>query len=47
MSRKTIKSNMPLIDLKDMQHYGGMNCRLKDAARESRKSKTRIEWLQR
>jgi hypothetical protein len=34
------------LDLKGMQHYGGMNCRLTDAARESRKSKAGIEWLQ-
>jgi hypothetical protein len=47
MSRKTRKSNMPLLDLKGMKHYGEMNCRLIDAARESRKSKAGIEWLQR
>jgi hypothetical protein len=47
MSRKIRKSNMWLLDLKGMQHCGGMNYRLIDAARESRKSKARIEWLQR
>jgi hypothetical protein len=46
MSRKTRRSNMPLLDLKGMQHYGGMNCRLTDTARERRKSKAGIEWLQ-
>jgi hypothetical protein len=46
MSRKTRNSNMSLLDLKGMQHYGGMKCRLIDAARESRKSKAGIEWLQ-
>jgi hypothetical protein len=34
-------------DLKGMQHYGGMNCRLTDATKESRKSRVGIEWLQR
>jgi hypothetical protein len=28
MSRKKRMSNMLLLDLKDMQHCGGMNCRL-------------------
>jgi hypothetical protein len=46
MSRKTRKSNMSLLDLKGMQHYGGMNCRLTDVARASRKSRAGIEWLQ-
>jgi hypothetical protein len=47
MSRKIIKSNMSSVDLKGMQHCGGMNCRLTDAAKARRKSKARIEWLQR
>jgi hypothetical protein len=47
MSRKTRKSNMPLLDLKGMQNYGGMNCRLIDAARASKKSRAGMEWLQR
>jgi hypothetical protein len=34
-------------DLKDMQHYGGMNCRLTDVVKASKKSKSGIEWLQR
>jgi hypothetical protein len=46
MSRKIRKSSMPLLDLKGMQHCGGMNCRLTNAARASRKSKVGIEWLQ-
>jgi hypothetical protein len=46
MSRKTRKSNMSLLDLKGMQHCGGMNCRLIDVARVSKKSKAGIEWLQ-
>jgi hypothetical protein len=46
MSRKIRNSNMSLLDLKVMQHYGGMNCRLIDAARASRKSKDGIERLQ-
>jgi hypothetical protein len=46
MSRKIRKSNMSLLDLKGMQHYGGMNYRLTDATKESRKSKVGIEWLQ-
>jgi hypothetical protein len=46
MSRKTRKSNMLLPDLKGMQHYGGMSCRLTDAARDKKKIKTGIEWLQ-
>jgi hypothetical protein len=37
MSRKIRNSNMLLLDLKGMQHYGGMNCRLKDVARARRK----------
>jgi hypothetical protein len=45
--RKKRKSNMLLLDLKGMQHYGGMNCRLTNAAKASRKSRVRIEWLQR
>jgi hypothetical protein len=32
-------------DLKGMQHYGGMNCRLTDVAKASIKSKVGIEWL--
>jgi hypothetical protein len=40
MSRKTRKSNMLSLDLKDMQHYGGMNCRLTDTARASKKIKS-------
>jgi hypothetical protein len=47
MLRKTRKSNMPLLDLKGMQHYGGMNYMLTDAAKTSIKSKVGIEWLQR
>jgi hypothetical protein len=47
MSRKTRRSNMLSQDLKDMQHYGGMNCRLTDVAKESKKSKVGIEWLRR
>jgi hypothetical protein len=47
ISRKIRKSNMLLPDLKGMQHCGGMNYRLTDVARVSRKSKARIEWLQR
>jgi hypothetical protein len=47
MSRKIRKSNMLSLDLKDMQHCGGMNYRLKDAARTRRKSKVGIKWLQR
>jgi hypothetical protein len=46
MSRKIRKANMSLLDLKGMQHYGGMNYRLIDVVRESRKSKDGIEWLQ-
>jgi hypothetical protein len=46
MSRKIRKSNMSLLDLKGMHHCGGMNCRLTNAARASRKSKAGIEWLQ-
>jgi hypothetical protein len=46
MSRKTRKSNMSLLDLKGMQHCGGMNCRLIDVARARKKSKYGIEWLQ-
>jgi hypothetical protein len=38
---------MPLLDLKRMQPYGGMNCKVTDVVRESRKSKDGIEWLQR
>jgi hypothetical protein len=41
------KSNMLSQDLKGMQHYGGMNCRLTDVAKARRKSKVGIEWLQR
>ena len=37
---------MSLLDLKGMQHYGGMNCRLTDATKPSRKLKAGIEWLQ-
>jgi hypothetical protein len=33
------------LDLKGMQHYGGMNCRLIDAAKARRKSRVGIEWL--
>jgi hypothetical protein len=46
ISRKTRKSNMSLPDLNNIQHCGGMNCRLIDAAKESKKSKAGIEWLQ-
>jgi hypothetical protein len=46
MSRKTRSSNMSLLDLRGMQHCGGMNCRLIDIARENRKSKAGIEWFQ-
>jgi hypothetical protein len=35
------------LDLKDMQHYGGMNCRLTDVAKARKKSKVGIEWLRR
>jgi hypothetical protein len=45
MSRKTKMLNMLLLDLKAMQHYGGMNCRLIDAVKASRKSKVGIEWF--
>jgi hypothetical protein len=34
-------------DLKGMQHYGGMNYRLIDAAKVSKKSRVGIEWLRR
>jgi hypothetical protein len=47
MSRKTKRLNMLLLDLKGLQHYGGMKCRLSDAAKESRKSKVGIKWLRR
>jgi hypothetical protein len=47
ISRKIRKSNMPSLDLKGMQHYARMNCRLTDTAMESIKSKAGIEWLQR
>lgn len=47
MLRKIRKSNIPSLDLKDMQHYGEMNYRLTDVVRESIKSKVGIEWLQR
>jgi hypothetical protein len=40
-------SNMLSQDLKDMHHYGGMNYRLTDVAKASRKSKAGIEWLRR
>jgi hypothetical protein len=43
MSRKTRRSNMLSQDLKDMQHCGGMNYKLIDAAKESRKSRVGIE----
>jgi hypothetical protein len=46
MLRKTRRSNMSLLDLKGMHHYGGMNCRQKNAARASKKLKVGIEWLQ-
>jgi hypothetical protein len=45
MLRKTRRLNMLSQDLKGMQHYGGMNCRLIDAAKVRRKSRARIEWL--
>jgi hypothetical protein len=38
---------MLLLDLNGMQHYGGMNCRLTDAAKASIKLRVGIEWLQR
>jgi hypothetical protein len=47
MSRKIGRSKMFSLDLKGMQHYGGMNCRLTDVEKASRKSKVGIEWLQR
>jgi hypothetical protein len=47
MSRKIGRSNMLSQDLKGMQQYGGMNCRLIDVARASIKSKVGIEWLRR
>jgi hypothetical protein len=47
MSRKIEKSNMLSQDLKGMQYYGGMNCRLIDTVKESKKSKVGIEWLRR
>jgi hypothetical protein len=37
---------MLLLDLKGMKHYGGINCKMTDAARERIKSKAGIEWLQ-
>jgi hypothetical protein len=37
MSRKIEKSNMPSLDLKGMQPYGGMNCRLTDVEKARRK----------
>jgi hypothetical protein len=33
--------------LKGMQHCGGMKCRRKSVAKERKKSKAGIEWLQR
>jgi hypothetical protein len=38
---------MMLQDLKDMQHCGGMNYKLTDATKASKKSRVGIEWLQR
>jgi hypothetical protein len=35
------------LDLKGMQHYGGMNYRLTDVTKASRKSKDGIEWFRR
>jgi hypothetical protein len=46
MSRKTRRSNMLSQDLKGMQHYGGMNYRLIDATKASKKSRVGIEWFQ-
>jgi hypothetical protein len=34
------------LDLKGMQHYGGMNCRLTGVAKERKESKDGIGWLQ-
>jgi hypothetical protein len=45
MSKKTRRSNMLSQDLKDMQHCGGMNYKLTNAAKESKKSIVGIEWL--
>jgi hypothetical protein len=45
MLRKTRRENMLSLDLKGMQHYGGMNCRLTDATKANKKSKVGIEWL--
>jgi hypothetical protein len=45
MSRKIEKSNMLSLDLKGMQPYGGMNCRLTDVAKARRISMVGIEWL--
>jgi hypothetical protein len=47
MSRKIIKSNMLSLDLKGMENCGGMNCKKIGAAKASKESKSRIEWLQR
>jgi hypothetical protein len=35
------------LDLKGMQHYGGMNCRMTNVAKASIKSKDGIEWFRR
>jgi hypothetical protein len=43
MSSKTRRLNMLSQDLKDMQHCGGTNYKLTDAAKASRKSKVGIE----
>jgi hypothetical protein len=47
MLRKKIRSNMLSQDLKDKQHCGGMNYKLTDAAKASKKLRVGIEWLQR
>jgi hypothetical protein len=47
MLRKTRRLNMLSQDLKGMQHYGGMNYRLTDTAKVSRKSRVGTEWLRR
>jgi hypothetical protein len=46
MLRKIRKLNMQSLDLKGMQHYGGMNCRLIGVAKANKESKAGIGWLQ-
>jgi hypothetical protein len=44
MSRKIRKTNMSSLELKGMQHHGGMNCRLTNISKERKKSKVGIGW---